>query len=230
MADRTVNININYKVNTADVLKAQAASQAAQKATDQLRKATQQYGQDAARAGKQGADGLKQVSDAARQANSATQSLSNQFGSLLGAVRAVITAGAAREIVNIALSAARLSGNVEGVERAFRRAFPNSIATLTKLRTATHGAITDFELMQRTLQATNLGVSVERLPELLEFAAIRAQQTGVSMDYLVGSIVDGIGRKSIRILDNLGISATRLRDHFKGVALESLSVAQVTEG
>src|SRR5687767_1351033 len=229
MADRTVNININYKVNTADVLKAQAASQAAQKATDQLRKATQQYGQDASRAGKQGADGLKQVSDAARQANSATQSLSNQFGNLLGAVRAVVTAGVAREVVSIALSMARLAGNTEGVERAFKRAFPNSIATLTKLRDATKGTITDFELMQRTLQATNLGVSLQQLPELFEFAAARAQQTGESVDYLVDSIVRGIGRKSPLILDNLGISAIRLKEKFNGAALASQSVADVTK-
>lgn len=229
MAERTVNININYKVNTADVLKAQGAAQAAQKATDQLRNATRSYGDSATRAGKEGAAGLKQVDTATKQATQSTQSLSSQFGNLYGAVKAVITAGVAREVVDIALNMARLAGQVEGVERAFKRAFPNSVATLTRLREATKGTINDFELMQRTLQATNLGVAVEQLPELFEFAAARAQQTGESVDYLVDSIVRGIGRKSPLILDNLGISAIRLKEKFDGAALASQSVADVTK-
>lgn len=229
MADRTVNININYKVNTADVLKAQGAAQAAQKATDQLRQATRQYGDSASRAGKDAAAGLNQVGTAAKGAATQTQSLSSQFGNLYGAIKAVVTAGIVREVVDMALGMARLAGNVEGVERAFRRAFPNSVAVLTKLRDATKGTINDFELMQRTLQATNLGVSVEQLPQLFEFAAARAQQTGESVDYLVDSIVRGIGRKSPLILDNLGISAIRLKEKFDGAALASQSVADVTE-
>jgi hypothetical protein len=229
MADRTVNININYKVNTADVTKAQQAAASAQKATEQLRKSTQQYGTDANKAGKQGADGLKQVSDSANKASQSTQTLSKQFGNLYTTIKAVIAAGVAREVVDIAINMARLAGQVEGVERAFKRTFPNSVQILDQLKRSTHGTITEFELMQRTLQATNLGVSVERLPELFEFAAVRAQQTGESVDYLVDSIVRGIGRKSPLILDNLGLSAIRLKEKFDGAALAAQSVGDVTE-
>jgi hypothetical protein len=229
MADRTVNININYKVNTADVLKAQQAATAAQKATDQLRNSTRTYGDTAARASKDASAGLKQVSDSAKGASQQTQSLSSSFGGLFQAARAIVTAGIVREVVDIAINMAKLAGNVEGVERAFKRSFPNSVATMTKLREATKGTITDFELMQRTLQATNLGVAVEQLPQLFEFAAARAQQTGESVDYLVDSIVRGIGRKSPLILDNLGISAIRLKEKFHGAALASQSVADVTK-
>jgi hypothetical protein len=84
--------------------------------------------------------------------------------------------------------------------------------------------------MKRTLQATNLGVSVEHLGVLFEFAAARAQQTGESVDYLVDSIVRGVGRKSILVLDNLGLSATRLKEQFGGASLASQSVADVTKG
>lgn len=229
MADRTVNININYKVNTADVLKAQSSAQAAQKATDALKRSAEQYGAAAGKAGKEGAAGLKQVSDSAKTASTSTQTLSGSLGGLVGAVKAVVTAGLVREVVSIAINMAKLAGNVDGVERAFKRAFPNSVATLTKLREATKGTITDFELMQRTLQATNLGVAVEQLPQLFEFAAARAQQTGESVDYLVDSIVRGIGRKSPLILDNLGISAIRLKEKFGGAALAAQSVGDVTK-
>lgn len=230
MADRTVNININYKVNTADIQKAQAATQAAQKATDALRKSTQDYGKTAQQASKTASDGLKQVSDSTKKSSSDTQGLAQSFSGLYGAVRAVVTAGIVRELVDMSLNMARLSGNVNGVERAFRRAFPQATLILDELRTATRGTVTDFELMQRTLQATNLGVSVQHLGVLFQFAAARAQQTGESVDYLVDSIVRGIGRKSILILDNLGLSATRLKEQFNGASLASQSVADVTKG
>lgn len=161
------------------------------------------------------------------QGNSAT-SLASKFGGLYGAVQTVIGAAVVRQVANFTIEMARLAGNTEGVKRAFERAFPNSFTILQNLRSATRGAVTDFELMQRTLQATNLGLSVEQLPELFEFAAVRAQQTGESVDYLVDSIVRGIGRKSPLILDNLGISAVRLKEKFNGAALASQSVADVT--
>lgn len=229
MADRTVNININYKVNTADIQRAQAASQAAQKATDALRKSAQDYGKTAQQASKTASDGLKQVSESTKKASADTQGLSQSFSGLYGAVRAVVTAGVVRELVDMTLNMAILAGRTDGVTRAFKR-LPESTALLINLRKATHDTVTDFELMQRTLQATNLGVGVQHLGILFEFAAARAQQTGESVDYLVDSIVRGIGRKSILILDNLGLSATRLREQFNGASLASQSVADVTAG
>lgn len=166
---------------------------------------------------------LKGVSDQ-------TKDLSQSWGQVATAVKLALTAGITREVVNSALELERLAGNVEGVERAFQRAFPGSQALLLELKQATHNTVSEFELMQRTLQATNLGVSVQQLPILFEFAAARAQQTGESVDYLVDSIVRGIGRKSLLVLDNLGLSATRLREQFDGASLASQSVADVTRG
>lgn len=173
---------------------------------------------------------LLQTSTASKQASQSAQGMAQQFGQVYTAIKLFIAAGLARELVNMSLSAATLTGNIEGVERAFMRAFPGGKAILLDLRESTRGAVSDFELMQRTLQATNLGVSVEHLAVLFEFAATRAQQTGESVDYLVDSIVRGIGRKSILVLDNLGLSATRLRAQFDGAAIASKSVAEVTEG
>lgn len=173
---------------------------------------------------------LLQTAAASKQASQSSQTMAQQFGQVYTAIKLFIAAGLARELVNMSLSAATLTGNIEGVERAFMRAFPGGKAILLDLRESTRGAVSDFELMQRTLQATNLGVSVEHLAVLFEFAATRAQQTGESVDYLVDSIVRGIGRKSILVLDNLGLSATRLREQFNGAAIASKSVAEVTEG
>lgn len=160
----------------------------------------------------------------------AVQNQGSSFGQLGNIVKGVFSGIVIKQIASVTLELAKLSGNAEGVQRAFERAFPNSFTILNELREATRGTVTDFELMQRTLQATNLGVAVKELPVLFEFAAARAQQTGESVDYLVDSIVRGIGRKSPLILDNLGLSATRLKEKFDGAALASQSVADVTRG
>lgn len=272
MADRTVNININYKINTSDVEKAKQASAAAQQATDNLRNAASKAGSSGATAFKpfigsietlnakvlslkdriiQSSDpkviqrlseeykrlktqldatnkSLFTTTQATKSVAENTKSLGNQFTGLVSTVKLLLTAGLVKEFVQTSIEAAALSGKVQGLERAFNTAFPNATLILADLRRATHGTVVDFELMQRTLQATNLGVSVEKLPILFEFAAARAQQTGESVDYLVDSIVRGIGRKSLLILDNLGLSATRLKEQFHGASLQSQSVGDVT--
>lgn len=273
MADKSQNININYKFNTAEIEKANAILNRANQSTNNLQNAGAKTGTAFASGFRPAVQSIEsmnqqlvrlktqiQVStdpkrvaelsnqfkvlktqvDAANKSllttpkalsetKAATQSAAQQFGQLYTAAKLFLTAGVAKEALTIALSLAELKGNVEGVERAFARAFPNEISVLNRLRAATQGTITDFELMQRTLQATNLGVAIEPLPKLFEFAAARAQQTGESVDYLVDSIVRGIGRKSALILDNLGISALRLKEELGGVSLQAASVGQVTE-
>lgn len=274
MADRTVNININYKINTDDLNKAAGLSQKAQAATDALRgsaqKASSAITQEFQKSNRTILDmqnaltrlksiievtsnpaKLKQLSmeyktlkaqldaatksafgldNALKKKGSTVTTLSSQFGKLYSAVQTVLGAAVIRQVVSMTLEMAKLAGNAEGIQRAFERAFPNSVKVMNDLRAATKNTVSDVELMQRTLQATNLGVSVEQLPVLFEFAAARAQQTGESVDYLVDSIVRGIGRKSPLILDNLGLSATRLKEKFDGAALASQSVADVTRG
>lgn len=162
--------------------------------------------------------------------NKTAKENTKSWGEWYNAIKLVLAAAVVRQVVSTALEMAKLAGQTEGVERAFRRAFPEAENILFNLRRATRGTVDDFQLMQRTLQATNLGVSVNKLSVLFEFAAARAQQTGESVDYLVDSIVRGIGRKSILILDNLGLSATRLKEQFNGASLASRSVGEVTEG
>lgn len=124
-----------------------------------------------------------------------------------------------KEMVNLAAKA-------EGVERAFKRI--GSPQLLADLRKATRGTVSDLLLMQRAVQASNFKLPLDQLAGLLKFASARARETGESVDYLVNSIVLGIGRKSPLILDNLGISAVELRKRLKGVGVEATSVADIS--
>lgn len=170
-----------------------------------------------------------ETAKAVKQTGAAATTATQGFGGLVGAAKALITVGLVKELGEMALSLATLRGNVEGVENAFNKRFANAPALLEKLRKSTQGTVTDLELMQRTLSATNLGVDAKALPELLEFATRRAKETGRSVDDLTDRIVRGIGLKSTKVLDDLGINALRLKQELGGVSIEAASIAQVTQ-
>jgi hypothetical protein len=71
--------------------------------------------------------------------------------------------------------------------------------------------------MQKAVQAKNFKIPLDQLATYFEFATKRAIQTGESVDYLVDSIITGIGRKSVLVMDNLGISAIELQKEVEKV-------------
>lgn len=111
--------------------------------------------------------------------------------------------------------ASEMASKVDGISKAFERLGDTNL--LENLRQATRGTVTDLDLMQKAVNAVNLGLPVDKLATAFKFAAIRARETGQDVDYLVNSIVLGIGRKSPLILDNLGINALRVRTRFKEI-------------
>jgi hypothetical protein len=150
-----------------------------------------------------------------------TSKLFNNLGQTIGAAFAV------SQIQAFAAEAIQLGSQMQTVGKGFAR-FGDQ-AQLEQLRKSTRGLVTDLDLMKATVMAGNFGIPIEQLGGLLEFAKRRAQETGQSVDYLVESIVTGIGRKSPLILDNLGISTTRLKEKFNGAALEAQSIADVAQ-
>lgn len=109
--------------------------------------------------------------------------------------------------------APEVAAKAEGITRAFTKL--NNTALLSSLRKETKGLISDMVLMQSTVKADRFGIPINNLGKYLKFAQQRAQETGQSVDYLTESIINGLGRKSPLILDNLGISAARLKAEMK---------------
>jgi hypothetical protein len=139
---------------------------------------------------------------------------------------AVAGAFSTAAIINYSKEAVTLAGKAEGIKEAFDRIADAS--TLMKLKEATRGTVSEMELMKNAVKANNFKIPLEQLATFFDFATKRAAQTGESVDYLVESIILGIGRKSPLILDNLGISAIELREKLKGVGMESASIGDVT--
>jgi len=152
----------------------------------------------------------------------------SSFGSAMAKIGGIIAgAFSVQLLVNFGKELINLSGQVEGVKTAFERI--GSAQDLQRLRESTKGTVNDFELMKRAVSAANFGIPIKQLGNLFEFASKRAQDTGQSVDYLVDSIVMGIGRKSPLILDNLGISAVQLKAKLGSVAMETATVGDVAE-
>lgn len=76
---------------------------------------------------------------------------------------------------------------------------------LAKMRELSLGTVSDMELMKQANQALLLGLPVDKFGDMLAIARSSAKATGQSMEFMLQSIVTGLGRGSKMILDNLGI-------------------------
>lgn len=153
-----------------------------------------------------------------------TNALSSGIGKIGGLVAGAFAVGT---VVSFASEVSKLAQAAEGVEIAFKRIGGEQY--MDGLRRATKGTVSDLELMKAAVDANNFKIPLDQLGSLLEFAHQRAKDTGKSVDYLVQSIVLGIGRKSPMILDNLGITTVALKDKMKGVAAETATVGDMAK-
>lgn len=144
------------------------------------------------------------------------------------AIAGIITAQSIKMVADFVWEVSQLAAKADGVRQAFNK-LPHSIKLMDDLKRATMGTVSELTLMQRAVQANQFNISLEKLPVMLEFAMTRAKQTGQSIDYLVDSIVTGLGRKSVMILDNLGISATAIREEIERVGDFSVAVGNIIE-
>lgn len=118
-----------------------------------------------------------------------------------------------------------MAREMEGVKMAFDRL--NQPGLLDNLREATHGTVNDLELMKNAVKFENFGLSLEQMGTFLAFAQQQAKDTGQSVEYLVDSIVTGLGRKSLPILDNLGLSSTEIKKKMEETGDMTKAVAEI---
>jgi hypothetical protein len=185
-----------------------------------------------------GTEGFKQVTKAIndtnaaiKQANASLAETPKQTNFVTDGLKkigaAMLAAFAVDKIISFTKEAITLAAKAEGVERAFAKI--GSPELLAGLRSATNGTVTDLVLMQSAVKASNFKIPLDQLGSLLKYAQMQARATGQDVDYLVESLITGIGRKSVLVLDNLQISAVELREKLGDVSLETATVGQVAE-
>ena len=129
------------------------------------------------------------------------------------------------ELVGSVQESIELAKQGEGVRMAFERI--NKPGLLENLKEATHGTVSELELMKQAVKFENFKLPMDQMGTLLAFAQQQAKDTGDSIDNMVTSIVTGLGRKSLPILDNLGLSAAEIRERMKESGDMTTAVASI---
>ena len=176
---------------------------------------------------------LNNLGDAAEEVGTETSgSLSDMisvFGGNMMTKGAELAANAIRalgdEIISTGKQAMEMSVQSEGIRMAFERL--NRPGLLDNLREATHGTVSDLQLMQAAVRFDDFNLPLEELGTMLAFAQQKAKDTGQSVDYLVDSIVNGLGRQSTQILDNLGLSQAEVKERTKETGDMTVAVGEM---
>ena len=134
---------------------------------------------------------------------------------------------ALKKVKEFAAEGIRMAESADGVIRAFEKIGTEDY--LQTLRDATKGTVSDIELMKAAVKAKDFRIPLEDLGKYLSFAQLKAQQTGQELDYMVDSIVTGLGRQSPQILDNLGLSAAEISEKTKETGDFMKGVASIVE-
>ncbi len=169
------------------------------------------------------------------EASHGLQNIRGSFGGLGVAAAAAGTAviGTAAALTKLAIDAIPL----QGIKSAFDGVAGSGSDMLNKLRGASSGMVKDIDLMKSYNQAAML-VSKDfanTLPDAMQYLQKVSAATGTSMDYMMESLVRGIGRLSPMILDNLGIQVTLESATERAVAMfgkekEALSKTEIQAG
>ena len=132
----------------------------------------------------------------------------------IGAIKQLIGVFGVIETVRIAFNFAKeaveLAKQAKGVEFAFKDLGQVGVETFNDIKKATRGALSDISIKRAINEFKNLGIQLETSGLAFEFLAVRAAQSGRSIDSLKEDLVTGLGRGSVRILDNLGLSMAEL--------------------
>lgn len=150
-----------------------------------------------------------QLKAVGKETNSLTSSLKEVVKFGVGGALGNAFTGLKDKIMAAAQESVELAKQAEGIEIAFNRL--DKPGLLEKLRQETHGAVSDLTLMTQAVKFKDFNLPIEQLGTYLAYAQQKAKDTGQDLGFLVDSIVTGLGRQSLPILDNLGLSATEIR-------------------
>lgn len=172
----------------------------------------------------------KLVQEQMQETSNSSRILSTALGTFLGVAwmkfTSLITTAIAK-IKEFVSEGTDMAASADGITRAFKT-IDNGIL-LDNLRKATKNTVTELELMKAAVQAKDFRIPLEDLGKYLQFAQLKAQQTSQSVDYMTNSIVTGLGRKSLMILDNLGLSAAEINEEISKTGDFMKAVANIVD-
>lgn len=149
-----------------------------------------------------------------------TKKIESSFGGIQGAIGKASIAivginqsleliGKGAAVAKAAIDAMAKGDAILAVEKSFQdlqqAAGRDATDALEKLRSATLGTIDTFELMKQANSSVTLGLPIEKLDELALAATRLGRAVGRDASDAFSALVEGLGRGSTEMLDNLGI-------------------------
>lgn len=145
------------------------------------------------------------------------------YPKMLGSIKSLATGliGAFGVVEGLRLSfdfaseAVQLARDAKGVEFAFQELGYEGVNAFERIKESTRGALSDLDIKKSLNEFKNFNISLEQTDVLFEFLAVRAAQTGKSVDSLRDSLVEGLAKESKLRIDNLGISVKDLNSELE---------------
>lgn len=157
----------------------------------------------------------KTVGESYRNVGNYQSAFGGVANTIKGFVGAYVGVQAVKSVVeNLIIDSVRLAKEAKGVEFAFE-GVAGGAAALIDTRNATRGLISDLEIKRSIVEFDNFNISQKETATLFEFLAVRATQTGQSVDKLKSSLVEGLSKESKLRIDNLGISTAQLNEELE---------------
>ncbi len=139
----------------------------------------------------------------------------NALGGLKKVFGALGITFAITQLVSLGKELINLSQESKGVQFAFEKLGNEGVNAFDRVKAATRGTLSNLDIKRSLVEFDNFNISLAETDTLFEFLAVRATQTGVSVDKLKQSLVEGLSKESKLRIDNLGISAKQLNDQLK---------------
>jgi len=118
--------------------------------------------------------------------------------SFLGLAKSLAPVAAGFFGVRAGMEAMKDAADFESVQRSFESLSASqgqsSSAMLANMKELSAGTVSDLELMKQANTALLLGLPVEKFGDMLKIARSSSKATGQSMEFMLNSIVTGLGR------------------------------------
>lgn len=166
-----------------------------------------------------------------------------QGSKIAGLVGKLTTLGAgyatlqgAQQAVQWAKEGAAIQGVTDSFDKLAQSVGKTGPTLLSEMQAASKGTISNSELMAKANAAVLLGGQdlASKLPQMLQIAGASAKAMGTDVNTAFDSLVTGLARGSVEIIDNLGITVDaagayqRYADSI-GVSVNELTKAQKTQ-
>lgn len=163
------------------------------------------------------AQSLQQMAKTATGAATSLDGVRKAFHVIAGGAIVAGLSRATAEFVKLSREGAQYERVASAFANQLLTTGEDATLSLSKLRAASRGTVSEMELMLSASKAMSLGVtrSAADVAKLVELSAALGRRTGLGQEQSLERLVVGIGRLSPRILDDLGIAVNLTQTYYE---------------